>query len=268
MSTPVNDLLNALKELDLNNAFRIFVPSLQKDIKFKQLTTEQLKGLLKTLVDSPIYNSQFITSFNKIIKDNCLEESVDVGNLTVYDKLLILFKFRVESVSPEFTISFTEEEVREHNLSFSEKIINLEDHLNSFLKKQYNFLEENIEQDSYSLVCQLPTLDTENRLEEELHKNIKIEVQSPEELREIVGETFINELTKYISKVTVGSTSLDLLTTDFKTRIKIVEQLPTSTINKVLKFIENYRQKTKELTTLNINGLQKDLPQDASLFNI
>ena len=99
-------------------------------------------------------------------------------------------------------------------------------------------------------------------------KNIKIEVESTEELREIVGETFINELTKYINKITIGDNNLDLLTLDFKSRIKVVEKLPSNTINKVLKFIENYRQKTKELTSISINGLQKDLPVDASLFNI
>ena len=268
MSSPVNDFLNALKELDSNNGFNLYVPSLQKEIKFKQLTTEQLKSLLKTVVDSPIYNSQFITTFNKIIKDNCLDESVDIKKFSIYDKLFILFKTRIESISSEYTLSFSEEEVKEHNLPFSEKVIDLNEHLQQFLKKQYTFLTETIEQDSYSLVCDLPTIETENKLEAELHKNIKIEVESTEELREIVGETFINELTKYINKITIGDNNLDLLTLDFKSRIKVVEKLPSNTINKVLKFIENYRQKTKELTSISINGLQKDLPVDASLFNI
>lgn len=267
MSAQVNDLLNALKELDSNNAFDVFVPSLQKEIKFKNLTTEQLKVLLKTLVDSPIYNSQFITTFNNIIKDNILDKEVDVKKFTVFDKLIIQFKTRIESISSEMTLRFTEEEIKQHNLEFSEKNICLKNHLDSFLKKNCNFVPEIIEHESYSLVCELPTLDTENKLESELHKNIKIDIQTTEELREIVGETFINELTKYISKITVGTTSLDLLSLNFKTRINVVEQLPTNIINKVLKFIENYRQKIKELTSVKVNGLEKELPLDASLFN-
>jgi hypothetical protein len=267
MQPEINNILSALKELDQNTGFNVFIPSLQKEIKYKQLTTEQLKNLLKTVVDSPIYNSQFITTFNKIIKDNCLTENVNIKNFTIYDKILILFKMRIESISNEFKIIFTEDEIKENNLDYSQKIINLNEHLNSFLQKQYNFPSEIIENDSYSLICELPTIETENKLESELHKNIKIEVQNPEELREIVGETFINELTKFISKLTVGTNALDLLTLDFKNRIKVVEQLPTYTINGVLKFIENYRQKVKELTTVNINGLEKDLPIDATLFN-
>lgn len=267
MPTQINDFLNALKELDTNNGFNVSIPSLQKEIKFKHLTTEQLKNLLKTVIDSPIYNSQFITTFNKIIKDNCLDGSVDTKNFTIYDKIFILLKTRIESVSEEFKLQFTDEEIKNHNLNFSEKVINLSEHLNEFLAKQYKFLPETIEHDSYSIVCDLPTIETENKLESELHKNVKIEVQTPEELREIVGETFINELTKFISKITVGSNTLDLSSLDFKNRIKVVEQLPSNAISSVLKFIENYRQKVKELTTFNISGLEKDLPLDATLFN-
>ena len=117
-------------------------------------------------------------------------------------------------------------------------------------------------------MCDLPTIETENKLEKELHKNVKIEVESTDELREIIGETFINELTKYINKVTIGSKELDLFSLDFKSRVKVVEQLPTNMINKTLKYIESYRNKIKELTSVNINGVVKDIPSDASFFNM
>ena len=267
----IKDFLSALKELDQTTGFDIFIPSLQKEVKFKQLTTEQLKSILKTVVDSPIYNSQFITTFNGIIKENCLDETVETNKLTIYDKLLILFKTRIESISPEFTFQFTEEEIKKNNLTFTgepKKTINLKEHLESYLKNNYTFLSEVIEYESCSLVCDLPTLETENKLEKELHKNIKIEVESTEELREIIGETFINELTKYIHKITIGSKELDLFSLDFKNRVKVVEQLPTNIINKVLKYIESYRNKIKELTSVNVNGVDKDIPSDASFFNM
>jgi hypothetical protein len=267
----IKDFLSVLKELDETTGFNIFIPSLQKEIKFKQLTTEQLKRILKTVVDSPIYNSQFTITFNNIIKENCLDKEVNVDKFTIYDKLLILFKIRVESISPEFAFQFTEEEIKENNLTFTgepHKIIDLRQHLDTFLKNKYSFLPEVIEYESCSLVCDLPTIETENKLEKELHKTIKIEVESTEELREIIGETFINELTKYINKITIGSNELDLFSLDFKSRIKVVEQLPTNIINKVLKYIESYRNKVKELTTINVSGINKDIPTDASFFNM
>jgi hypothetical protein len=68
--------------------------------------------------------------------------------------------------------------------------------------------------------------------------------------------------------VTIGSKELDLFSLDFKNRVKVVEQLPTNIINKVLKYIESYRNKTKELTSVNVSGVNKDIPSDASFFNM
>jgi hypothetical protein len=271
MNTEVKDILGILEELNVSSGFDVFIPSLKKEIKFKHLSTEQLKSVLKTVVDSPIYNSQFTTTVNRVISENCLDSTLDTKSLTIYDKLFILFKTRIESVSTDYSFEFTEEEIKEHSLNLDDtkkKIIDLSEHFNKFTKKQYEFLPETIEHGTCSIVCDLPSIETENKLEKELHKNVKIEVESPEELREIVGETFINEITKYVVKIVTDKNTVDLGTLDFKTRIKIVEQLPTNIINKVIKFIENYRNKTKELTTVNVLGVDKDISLDASFFNM
>lgn len=270
MNTEVKDILSILEELNVSSGFDVFIPSLKKEIKFKHLSTEQLKSLLKTVVDSPIYNSQFTTTFNRIISENCLDTTIDTKTLTIYDKLFIIFKTRIESVSSDYSFEFTDEEIKEHSLtldSSKKKIFDLSEYFIKFTEKQYEFLPETIEHGTCSIICSLPSIETENKLEKELHKNIKIEVETPEELREIVGETFINEITKYVDKIVTDKNTLDLSSLDFKSRIKIVEQLPTNIINKVIKFIENYRNKTKELTTVKILGVDKDIPQDASFFN-
>jgi hypothetical protein len=267
MSTETTkSILEALKELDEQNSFKLEIPSLQKEVSFKQLSTEQLKSILKTVVDSPIYNSQFILTINKIIKENCITETVDPDQFTIFDKTFILFKLRLESLSKEYEINFTEEEQKKYSCP-NTHIINLQEHFNNFVNKKHLFSSEVIEHAGCKIVCNLPTLQTENKLEQELHKNVKIEVESTDELREIVGETFINELTKYINTVSVGDSSENLLNLSFKNRIKVVEQLPTALINKVLKYIENYRDTLKELTSLKIFDMEKDILLDASFFN-
>lgn len=271
MNTEVKDILGILEELNVSSGFDVFIPSLKKEIKFKHLSTEQLKSVLKTVVDSPIYNSQFTTTINRIISENCLDTVLDTKNLTIYDKLFIIFKTRIESVSSDYSFEFTDEEIKEHSLNLDntkKKTIDLLEHFTKFTKNQYEFLPETIEHGTCSIVCDLPSIETENKLEKELHKNVKIEVESPEELREIVGETFINEITKYVTKIITEKNTVDLSTLDFKSRIKIVEQLPTNIINKVIKFIEGYRSKIKELTTINVLGVDKDISLDASFFNM
>jgi hypothetical protein len=112
----VQDVLQLLKELDLTSSFEVYIPSLKKNVKFKQLNTEQFKRLLKTVVDSPIYNSEFIITANNIIKENCLEKDISTTNFNILDKLLIFIKMRIESVSPDFTFNLSKEEIAEYNL--------------------------------------------------------------------------------------------------------------------------------------------------------
>lgn len=275
--TEIKDILSALKSLDETTGFDVFIPSLQKEVKFKQLTTEQLKRILKTVVDSPVYNTEFTLTFNDIIKENCLDTSVTINDFTVYDKIFILLKTRIESISENYNYSPTKEEKQENNLNIEKVSVNLTDIYQNAIKNCESLPEELIEVDQCTIKCNLPSLSTENKLEKELHKNVKIEVESPEELRNIIGETFINEVTKFISSVKVNDQSIELTNIDFKNRIKIVEQLPTNLINKVIKYIEGYRNITKNVLgfTVSVKNeqdqlvvLNKDLSLDASLFNM
>lgn len=275
--TEIKDILSALKSLDETTGFDVFIPSLQKEVKFKQLTTEQLKRILKSVVDSPVYNTEFTLSFNDIVKENCLDADVSPLKFTTYDKLFILLKTRIESISSNYNYNFTKEEKEENNIKEEKILIDLNDIYQIAIKNNVTFTEELIEQDQCSVKCNLPTLLCENKLEKELHKNVKIEVESPEELRNIIGETFVNEVAKFISNVKVSDQSIDLTAIDFKNRIKVVEQLPTTLINKVIKYIEGYRNNTKKVLSHTIFvknqqdqviTLDKELPTDASLFNM
>lgn len=275
--TDVKDIINLIQGLDNETNFSFLIPSLQKEVKFKQLTTEQLKRILKTVVDSPVYNTEFIKTFNSIIKENCLDQDINTDNLTIYDKTLLLFKIKIESISSEFTFTFTEEEIRNNDLLDKTLTVNLENHLNKFLEKNINFESQVIDLNGNTIICNLPTLYTENKLENELHKNVKIEVNTPEELRTIVGETFINEVTKFITDVNINGSEVDLMKLSFKNRISVVENLPTQIINKVIKYIESYRETLKQLlvykTTVQTKQqttviIEKEIPVDASLFNM
>lgn len=275
--TAPNDIISLIQNLDTNIGFDVFIPSLQQEVKFKQLTTEQLKRLLKTIIDSPVYNTEFIVTFNSIIKENCVTPDINTDNFTVYDKALILFKTRIESISKEYTFSFSKTEIEENSLKDKSHVVDLSKKLLEFLDLKATFTPLTIEYNNCSVVCDLPTLATENKLEKELHKNIKLEVETPEELRNIVGETFINELTKHFSSITIEDKNINLTELTFKNRIKIVEVLPTNIVNRALKFIESYRNEIKKLFSFSLKLetttgttviLEKEIPVDASFFNM
>jgi hypothetical protein len=271
-NTNIQDVLQLLNNLDASTSFEVYIPSLKKNLKFKQLNAEQLKRLLKTIIDSPVYNSQFITTFNSIIKENCIE-SHDTSTLTILDKLLILIKTRIECVSPTYNFIFSPTEIAENKLKDKSYTIDLTEQYNSFVTKGIDIELKTYDEKNYTITCGLPTLATENKLEKEFHKNVKLEITTPEELRNTLGETFINEITKYIRSLEIDNTEIHLDQLDFKTRVKIVEKLPTNGINKVLKFVEEYKKVITPLISYSIpteNNFEyiKDIPQDASFFNI
>ncbi len=184
-NSEIKDIISLIKDLDANTNFDVEIPSQQKAIKFKQLTTEQLKRLLKTIIDSPIYSTEFILTFNSIIKENCLDSEVDVNNFTIYDKLFILYKTRIESISQTYTFYFTDEEISQYNLKEKSKTISLADHFNDFIKEGINFNPVTYTHNDSVISCSLPTIGTENKLEKELHKNIKIDPKNLDQLLEI-----------------------------------------------------------------------------------
>jgi len=258
MSSTVNEILSALKQIDETTSFYVYIPSLNREIKFKQLNTQQFKHILKTVIDSPIHNTQFIITFNSIIKENCLDQ-IDIEKLTILDKLLIFYIMRVESLSLEY--------------SFDIGKVNLKDRYNEIKKDIKHIEPQSFNYNNYSITCCLPTLATENKIEKELYKNIQVNIESPEEFRAVLGDTFINEITKFISELKIGDNAIDLETLDFKSRIKIVEQLPTIIMNDVLKYIETYRNLVNKITIVSFpqtdtKTIQRELPLDATFFNI
>jgi hypothetical protein len=261
--------LNLLKDLDASAGFNVYIPSLEREVKFKQLTTEQLKLILKTTVGTPLYNTEFILTFNDIIKENCLDQTIDIDNLTVYDKLHILFKTKIESISPDYTIEFSEEEVDAYNIDTNPVVLSVSKQYEAFVEKKINFTEKTFTYNDCIITCNIPTLATESKLESELHTNIDIDTLSNEELQNAIGETFVNEVTKFITSISIKGVGINLLNESFKNRVEVVEKLPTIIINNVLKYIEDYKNTIKQLVIFDINdSLQRELALDASLFNV
>jgi hypothetical protein len=272
-ASTTNNIIEFFKELDTVNGYDVYIPSLDKDVKFKQLATGQLKSLLKTAVGEPIYNTEFIITFNNIIKENCLDKSTNTDLFTIYDKLFILFKTKIECISPDYTFYFTDEEINDYSLSEDTSIISLLNHYNNFKDKKIKIANKTIQIDNITIECALPTLDIENKFENELHKDSTSGDLTTKELQDIVGDTFINEISKFIMSISINDNKHDLNTITFSDRVKIVEKMPVSVVNDVIKYIEEYKKITKELAVYIFNTdkevyFEKEIPLDATLFNI
>lgn len=251
MEKNFNELLAALAETE---TFDITLTD-GKAYKFRQLTTNQLKELVKTVVDSPLTQSVFNTTLSKIMKDSLVGE----GSFNVIDRLLFAIETRIQSLSPSVTIT-------QDNKSTTIDLIEVRDKLIKAIADSASLLEDGTyETAQLKLTFGVPSVKTETQLNEELYKNVDINIQTPEELRKILGDAFINEIAKAIKTIEVSGKSIDLSSVNFKSRLKTVEALPASSIQKVIEYIEKHK-KAIEDSLIASEGVS--VPIDGSLFSL
>ena len=266
-------VIEMLKELEVNTSFDVYLPSLQKEVKFKQLTTEQLKRILRTALITTGYNSEFILTFNNIIKENCLDKTVNTDNLTIYDKVIIIYKTKIVSISPDYNFVFTSDEINTYSLEEASKTISLTDIFNEFVDKKINFELDTASYNGCTITCGIPSLATENKLESELHKNISIDLESENEVSNVISEAFINEVAKFVTSVNINGEEINFLQLSFTERVKIIENLPVTLTSFILKYIEKYKKAIDPLLTYTFvtdknDTLSKDITLDPTFFNI
>lgn len=272
-SFSANEIVDMLKMLAETCSFLVYIPSLKKEITFKQLSTEQLKQIYKTAIDPKLFSTEFTLIFNNIIKDNCLDNSVDVNKLTILDKLFIFLKTRIESLTPDYIVVITKDEKQQHNLDIPGLTISLNDYYDRLKAKNIDFNKKEINHENCKVTCEIPIIEIENLLEKELLKSTITETTTEEDLVNIVSNVFINELVKFITTITINGTTFNLNEQTIPDRMKIVEQLPSIIIKEVLSYIEDFKKQFQELLIIPIQinettTIIKEIPYNASFFNV
>lgn len=272
----VSDIIKLLNKANETFVYEVYVPSLKKNVMFRQLNTSQQKRLIKAIIDSPAYNTEFIFTLKKIIEENCAEK-VDINEFTILDKMIIAIKMRANSIDNMLELTF--ELPKEKDQKESTKIvrtINLNDlvelKLQTIAIEPITIVDENA---IYTLNCSLPTIYDEYKLEDELRKSVtSIEIKNENELRTTIGEVFTNELVKYIKKITLKNDDkvieIDLKSVDFGDRLQIIEKLPSHVTKKVIDYISTVQKEFDKILLFKdkINGkdFEQRLKIDASFF--
>lgn len=225
-------------------------------VKCKQLTTAQLKELIKAVVDSPLTQSQFNSTASKIFQESLI--SIPETELTVIDRLLFLIDTRIQTMSPTTTVTHEEKEVVVDFAKVKEKLLQK-------LKQHSDLLKpKTVSLDKINLVACIPSIETDTQLCEEIYKNSNLNVEDVNQLRKIIGDAFVNEIAKTVKTVSLNEKTLEFSTVTFKSRLKTIESLPASLIQSVIDYIESYKKIIDEC--LVIEGYT--IPIDGSLFSV
>jgi hypothetical protein len=273
----INQTLGAIEKTNEQYASGYWVPSLGKDVRFKELSTAQQKKLIKSVVDSQVYHTEFIKTFYHILKESCVDD-VSIGELTVIDKLMIALGLRISCIGSSIEIKVNVPDPENEEKTISQPVaINLMEVYENAKKVLTEIKPETIEDNSFQIVCNVPTIQTEFALESQLRpKNEDIDVNTTSELRNIIGEAFIDEIVKYVSSVSVKVEEEFVPVSweefSFKDRIRIVETFGSELLSKIVKYIGTIKKETEKIELVHFKiGEQtydRRLAVDGSFFII
>lgn len=243
MSNDFNSIISVLDAINKENTISVYVPSLKKDVNFKNITTGQQKLFLKSAIDNPVFQTRFILACHTLITENCLDKSV-LPQLNVFDSAAILIQLRTKVYGNNFETNVNNEDFK----------VNLDD-----IVQKYKTLEvpkpETLVDTPFSIDVGVPTLSDQFALEKQLREKTLTDDQALNtNINETLGEAFIGEVSKYIKeiKVTVNGTeqTVNYSSLNFTKKHQVLEKLPSVVVKKVIAYIETITSLQKSTLTV------------------
>jgi len=241
MSTSTSDFINKLSEL--KKEFKVFLPSIKKEVKAKQINLKQQKDIISTAVNGVLGALQFSKAVNELIIEN-----VDSDNMFTFDRVPALLALRVESLGDKIKLE-------------SGDIVSLKDSLERAKDvPSFNLVKE-VRIDSIKVKLRIPSLQEENVI---LKRCIQeIDNLKSENLSEAMGLIYIFELLKTIKSVEVEEEVVDFNELKVVDRVKIVEQLPLELYDDITSFLSPIVKFEENILTVN----ESIIPIDTSLLD-
>ncbi|MFA5152382.1 MAG: hypothetical protein WC554_07490 [Clostridia bacterium] len=253
-SFKIEDVLNMVKKVNDTFAYEVFVPSLNKTVFFREINTSQQKRLIKAIIDSPVFNTEFIFALRQIVKENCVDEKIITDNLTILDKFVIALSMRSVSIGDNYEVELecpNEKCKTPYKQTLSLKAI-------TDKAKTVQLVTKTITDESgkFSCDCSIPTVSVEYQLEKEFRSNVDdTDIKNVEEARKMIGDVFIGEIVKYINTLTVVTPEKTIQfgfnNVSMQNRITLIEQLPDKFVKKIIEYINDISKEIDKVSLLN-----------------
>ena len=224
----IKSFIEELKQLNENDCFSVFVPSLGKKIKFKAFTVKQHKDLVKSLLDGVEGTVSMYKVFNDIIFENSLEEV----EFTLYDRNKILVDLRRQCISEIIKI-----EDKEYNLNTLPEFVFSFDSEKEFTYK------------GITVKVSIPSLKEDSKITEKSILEFNKYSTEDKKIGNSLNILLVYELIKYINIVEMEESVInfkDLGTFDKK---NIVDNLPLKLNNDILEYIAQFKEYDQSLFT-------------------
>jgi hypothetical protein len=234
-------------------------------------------------------STDFIYTLRDIIKANCMDATVSVDDLTILDKLFICIKLRINSIGPMLSISFND--ILAEDKTPVKININLEDVYSKMLVTYANIHSRTISDDdgTYTILCDLPTIGDEYRLNKELQETLKSNLSDDDTVamkQSAYAELFVQELIKFVKTMNIRTVQaagdqisaaepvgqeqvldVDLRNTPFTGRIKILETLPYTLTEKILDYANETIKMLDSLLLVSVQVGDKTVEHQLEITN-
>jgi hypothetical protein len=247
MSNNVSDILKQLDTLNETTSVNVFVPSLKKNIRFKNLNLKQQKELLKSAIDDNITKLAFTTKFYDIIKENSIDP-IDINSLYIFDRTAIAIALRSSGIDSLYTAN--DIKINLNDLILQNQTLDIE----TFIKP-LTFELENL-----TITLEVPRLFTDRIINNATIN--KLRALSDKDVKTLIGELFVYEIIKFVYSITFrldnSATTTVLADLSIEDRVSVVEKLPAPIINKILSYIREYRFLENQFVTINNTTIDID----------
>lgn len=258
---------DAIKELDSFSSdesllTEIWIPSLKRKIKLKELTAKQQRKIVESAVDTTEMKSTFSSIFFEILNENCLESSEIISNLTIFDKASIFFGIRSQ-ISNTLTVFFENNnnkiEANVDVFSITEKLLNYihpkEEEINIFKSNSH-----------IKILISVPTIKEEVELDKFIFSKNNKEKSQYDEVKKLLGNIFLTETIKYIKELHINGKDYSYKNLKLSQKIEILEKLPASVTQGILNKASEYKKELESYYTVIVDDTKKVIDVDASLF--
>lgn len=259
---PFDDALSVLEEYSKETFVSdLYVPSLERNFRLKEITAKQQKKIISSVVDSSAsgYKAHFIPVFLEILKENCSESKDVLENLTLIDRQFLTISLK-SAINEKVNIDF------EDGVTESVSLLPVLQKMKSYKhpKETLKLIEKN------SLLIEIglkvPTLKLELEYFNQMPE-LKKEVSDTETMKKVLSEAYIYETSKYISSLKIDNKDLGFDVLNVGQKYLILEKLPATIVQIVLNQITEWKLQTdKVIEVTSSNGRTKTLETDGSLF--
>lgn len=261
----INEILKLLNTVNTEKAIDVYIPSLKRDIKFKNINTGQQKRLIKTVIDNPIFQTRLVYAIYEIVSENCLDSNA-LSALTYLDSIAAVIQLRVVNHGSKYNALISGEN---YVMDLSTIVENS--------KTLVYLADENYIESVYTVNVGLPTIIEQYENEKQIRgKTLGTHTEEVNAV-EAVGDAFIGEISKFIKEITVEvegkATPLNYKALRYDQRYQVLEKLPISLVKSIMLYIEKATELQRQLLTFtgtNVKGQTKPaiVPLDSSLFNL